>query len=104
MNMKKWIAAALALLRAGTLPACGSQSRRFPVSPKADKGAASPPTPNSPLPRSLDSAGNVEGFDVDLMNRDGKSRRIQSRIQTPASGQPLPRLKTAIRDIVISGS
>ena len=49
MNMKKWIAAALAC-SALALSACDGQSKDASSSaPKADKVYRVPPTPNSPL-------------------------------------------------------
>jgi len=73
MNMKKWIAAALAC-SALALSACGGQSKDASSSaPKADKVYRVAANAEFAPFESLDSAGNVEGFDVDLMNAMAKT-------------------------------
>ena len=76
MNMKKWIAAALAC-SALALSACGGQSKDASSSaPKADKVYRVAANAEFAPFESLDSAGNVEGFDIDLMNAMAKTGNV----------------------------
>lgn len=73
MNMKKWIAAALAC-SALALSACGGQGKDA-AAPAANPGKVYRVASNAEFApfESLDSKGNVEGFDVDLMNAMAKA-------------------------------
>ena len=97
MNMKKWIAAALAC-SALALSACGGQSKDASSSaPKADKVYRVAANAEFAPFESLDSAGNVEGFDVDLMNAMAKPATSKSNSNTSLGTASSPRSKTAIR-------
>lgn len=105
MNMKKWIAAAIAC-SALTLGACGGQSK--------DNSAAAPATNPDKVYRvamnaefapfeSLDAAGKIEGFDVDLMNAMSKAGNFKVEFKHQPWDSLFPALKNGDIDIVMSG-
>ena len=103
MNMKKWIAAALAC-SALALSACGGQSKDASSSaPKADKVYRVAANAEFAPFESLDSAGNVEGFDVDLMNAMAKAGEFKVEFKHQPWDSLFPALKNGDTDIVISG-
>ena len=103
MNMKKWIAAALAC-SALALSACGGQSKDASSSaPKADKVYRVAANAEFAPFESLDSAGNVEGFDVDLMNAMAKAGGFKVEFKHQPWDSLFPALKNGDTDIVISG-
>ncbi len=103
MNMKKWIAAALAC-SALALSACGGQSKDASSSaPKADKVYRVAANAEFAPFESLDSAGNVEGFDVDLMNAMAKTGNFKVEFKHQPWDSLFPALKNGDTDIIISG-
>ena len=103
MNMKKWISAALAC-SALALGACGGQS----------KDAAAPAAGGEKVYRvaanaefapfeSLDSAGKVEGFDVDLMDAMAKAGNFKVEFKHQPWESLFPALNNGDVDIVMSG-
>ncbi len=105
MNMKKWIAAAVAC-SALALGACGGQSK--------DTTAAAPAANPDKVYRiamnaefapfeSRDSAGNIEGFDVDLMNAMSKAGNFKVEYKHQPWDSLFPALKNGDVDIVMSG-
>lgn len=106
MNMKKWIAAAIAC-SALTLGACGGQSK--------DSGTAQTSAANAdkvyrvgmnaefaPF-ESMDSAGKIEGFDVDLVNAMSKVGNFKVAFQHQPWDSLFPALKNGDIDLVVSG-
>lgn len=105
MNMKKWIAAALTC-SALTLGACGGQTQ----SGTGSSAAANPDkvyrvamnAEFAPF-ESLDSAGNIEGFDVDLMNAMSKAGNFKVEFKHQPWDSLFPALKNGDVDVVMSG-
>lgn len=103
MNMKKWIAAAVAC-SALALGACGGQSK------DASKAAADPSkvyrvamnAEFAPF-ESRDSSGNVEGFDVDLMNAMAKAGNFKVEFKHQPWDSLFPALSNGDVDVVMSG-
>ncbi|EGV37154.1 basic amino acid ABC transporter substrate-binding protein [Neisseria weaveri] len=103
MNMKKWIAAALAC-SALALGACGGQSG-------TDKAAATQTDAKvyrvsmnaefAPF-ESQDANNNVEGFDVDLMNALSQAGNFKVEYKHQPWDSLFPALKNGDTDIVIS--
>ena len=106
MNMKKWMAAAIAC-SALTLGACGGQS-------KDTTGAAPAAADPNKVYRvamnaefapfeSRDANGKVEGFDVDLMDAMAKAGNFKIEYKHQPWESLFPALKNGDVDIVISG-
>ncbi|WP_373752976.1 basic amino acid ABC transporter substrate-binding protein [Neisseria weixii] len=106
MNMKKWMAAAIAC-SALTLVACGGQS-------KDTTGAAPAAADPNKVYRvamnaefapfeSRDANGKVEGFDVDLMDAMAKAGNFKIEYKHQPWESLFPALKNGDVDIVISG-
>ncbi|HFC8821954.1 TPA: transporter substrate-binding domain-containing protein [Neisseria cinerea] len=103
MNMKKWIAAAIAC-SALTLSACGGQSKDA-ASPAANTGKVYRVASNAEFApfESLDSKGDVEGFDVDLMNAMAKEGNFKIEFKHQPWDSLFPALNNGDADVVMSG-
>ena len=104
MNMKKWIAAAIAC-SALTLSACGGQSKDAAASPAANTGKVYRVASNAEFApfESLDSKGDVEGFDVDLMNAMAKEGNFKIEFKHQPWDSLFPALNNGDADVVMSG-
>ena len=100
MNMKKWLATALAC-SALALTACGGQSDN--ASAPADKVYRVGSNAEFAPFESLDSAGKVEGFDVDLMNAMAKAGNFKVEFKHQPWESLFPSLNNGDVDIVMSG-
>ena len=100
MNIKKWLATALAC-SALALTACGGQSNN--ASAPADKVYRVGSNAEFAPFESLDSAGKVEGFDVDLMNAMAKAGNFKVEFKHQPWESLFPSLNNGDVDIVMSG-
>lgn len=103
MNMKKWIAAALAC-SALALSACGGRGKDA-AAPAANPGKVYRVASNAEFApfESLDSKGNVEGFDVDLMNAMAKAGNFKIEFKHQPWDSLFPALNNGDADVVMSG-
>lgn len=104
MNMKKWIAAALAC-SALALSACGGQSKEAASEAAPAEGKVYRIAMNAEFApfESRDSAGNVEGFDVDLMNAMAKAGNFKVEYKHQPWDSLFPALQNGDVDLVMSG-
>ena len=105
MNMKKWMAAAIAC-SALTLGACGGQSKDTTAAPAtADPNKVYRVAMNAEFApfESRDANGKVEGFDVDLMDAMAKAGNFKIEYKHQPWESLFPALKNGDVDIVISG-
>ena len=100
MNMKKWLATALAC-SALALTACGGQSNN--ASAPADKVYRVGSNAEFAPFESLDSAGKVEGFDVDLMNAMAKAGNFKVEFKHQPWESLFPSLNNGDVDIYLCG-
>ena len=100
MNMKKWLATALAC-SALALTACGGQSNN--ASAPTDKVYRVGSNAEFAPFESLDSAGKVEGFDVDLMDAMAKAGNFKVEFKHQPWESLFPSLNNGDVDIVMSG-
>ena len=100
MNMKKWLATALAC-SALALTACGGQSNN--ASAPADKVYRVGSNAEFAPFESLDSAGKVEGFDVDLMDAMAKAGNFKVEFKHQPWESLFPSLNNGDVDTVMSG-
>ncbi|ASK26514.1 basic amino acid ABC transporter substrate-binding protein [Neisseria chenwenguii] len=102
MNMKKWITAALAC-SALALAGCGGQSKD--ASAPAEPGKTYRVAMNAEFApfESRDSAGKIEGFDIDLMNAMAKAGNFKVEYKHQPWESLFPALKNGDADLVMSG-
>ncbi|QEY24261.1 basic amino acid ABC transporter substrate-binding protein [Neisseria animalis] len=104
MNMKKWIAAAVAC-SALVLGACGGQSKDSAAAPAANPDKVYRVAMNAEFApfESQDSSGNIEGFDVDLMNAMAKAGGFKVEFKHQPWDSLFPALNNGDVDIIMSG-
>ncbi|MCP1660167.1 basic amino acid ABC transporter substrate-binding protein [Neisseria perflava] len=106
MNMKKWIAAAVTC-SALVLAACGGQSKdaASASAPAADSGKVYRVAMNAEFApfESQDSAGKIEGFDIDLMDAMAKAGNFKVEYKHQPWESLFPALNNGDVDIVMSG-
>lgn len=110
MNMKKWMSALIAC-SALALGACGGQSQEAaadkaaPAAPAAAEGKVYRVAMNAEFApfESLDAAGKIEGFDVDLMEAMAKAGNFKVEFKHQPWDSLFPALKNGDVDIVMSG-
>ncbi|MCF7521387.1 basic amino acid ABC transporter substrate-binding protein [Neisseria sp. ZJ106] len=103
MNLKKWLTAAT-VCSAMILSACGGQKQEA-AAPAAASDKVYQVAMNAEFApfESLDSAGNVEGFDVDLMNAMAKAGNFKVAFKHQPWDTLFPALNNGDIDIVMSG-
>lgn len=107
MMMKKWMTALVAC-SALALGACGGQSKEASASasaPAADPNKVYRVAMNAEFApfESLDSAGKIEGFDVDLMNAMAKAGNFKVEFKHQPWDNLFPSLNNGDVDVVMSG-
>ena len=101
MNMKKWIIAAVAC-SALALGACGGQNKNSSAANPDKVYRVGMNAEFAPF-ESQTSEGNVEGFDVDLMNAMAKAGNFKVEFKHQPWESLFPSLGNGDIDIVISG-
>lgn len=100
--MKKWIAAVVAC-SALALAACGGQDKGADSAAAGGKVYRVGSNAEFAPFESLDSAGKIEGFDVDLMNAMAKAGNFQVEFKHQPWDSLFPALNNGDVDIVMSG-